>query len=90
MASVDPFPEFAIYAAAKAGVNALTLCLGKQGQPHGIRAVTIAPGAVETPMLRGLFDPTMIPPEKTLTPVEVASTIVACMTGVSENSSPVN
>lgn len=39
------------YASAKAGLNALTRGIARQHANDGIRAVTIAPGAVQTPML---------------------------------------
>lgn len=39
------------YASAKAGLNALTRGIARQHAGDGIRAVTIAPGAVQTPML---------------------------------------
>jgi NAD(P)-dependent dehydrogenase (short-subunit alcohol dehydrogenase family) len=81
MASVDPFPGFAIYAAAKIGVNLFTRCTAREGASIGVRAVCIAPGAVETPMLRSVFDRTTIPPERTLDPAVVAAAIVDCITG---------
>ena len=46
-----------------------------------MRAYCIAPGAVETPMLRGLFDEKMIPAESTLDPATVAAAIRDCLTG---------
>ncbi len=81
MASIDPFPGLSIYAAAKAGLNMFTKCTAREGEPHGIRAVGIAPGAVETPMLRSLFDLDAIPHERTLDPKDVARTIRDCITG---------
>jgi NAD(P)-dependent dehydrogenase (short-subunit alcohol dehydrogenase family) len=39
------------YASAKAGVNALTRGIARQHAGDGVRCVTIAPGAVQTPML---------------------------------------
>ena len=39
------------YASAKAGLNALTRGIARQHANDGVRAVTIAPGAVQTPML---------------------------------------
>lgn len=81
MASIDPFPGLAIYAAAKAGLNMFTQCTAQEGQPIGVKAVAIAPGAVETPMLRVLFDEDTISPSKTLDPAEVAQVIVDCITG---------
>jgi 3-oxoacyl-[acyl-carrier protein] reductase len=38
------------YAASKAGISALTLGLARAMAPHGIRAVAIAPGVIDTPM----------------------------------------
>lgn len=81
MASVDPFPGFSMYAAAKTGVNMFTSCVGVEGRDMDIRAVTVAPGAVETPMLRALFDEKIIPPEQTLDPMTVAGVLVDCITG---------
>jgi len=81
MASIDPFPGFSIYAAAKIGVNMFTRCIAQEGEAAGITAVTIAPGAVETPMLRELFDETVIPRDKAMDPKNVAQVIVDCVTG---------
>lgn len=44
------------YAASKAGVSGLTLPVARDLSSHGIRAMTIAPGIFETPMLMGLPD----------------------------------
>lgn len=38
------------YAAAKGGVNAMTLPLAREFAPMGVRVVTVAPGIFETPM----------------------------------------
>jgi NAD(P)-dependent dehydrogenase (short-subunit alcohol dehydrogenase family) len=81
MASIDPFPQFAMYAAAKAGVNLFTRCTASEGAEWGIRAVAVAPGAVETPMLRSMFDERVIPREKALAPEDVAKVICGCVTG---------
>ncbi len=81
MATVDPFPGLTTYAAAKIGLNLFTRCTGREGEAIGVRAVCIAPGAVETPMLRAFFDEQAIPKDKTLSPDEVARTICACVTG---------
>ena len=42
--------EYVHYAAAKAGVDTLTLGLGKEAGPEGVRVVGVAPGAVRTRM----------------------------------------
>jgi NAD(P)-dependent dehydrogenase (short-subunit alcohol dehydrogenase family) len=70
-----------MYASAKAAVNMFTLCTAREGAAIGVRAVALAPGAVETSMLRGLFDEKAIPHDKTLTPEQVATVIRDCLTG---------
>ena len=42
------------YAASKGGVHAMTLPLAREFSRYGIRVNTIAPGIMETPMLKGL------------------------------------
>ena len=80
MASIDPFPGFSIYAAAKVGLNMFTQCTANEGKKHGISAVAIAPGAVETDMLRQNFAENVIPVAKTLDPSIIASKILECIT----------
>jgi NAD(P)-dependent dehydrogenase (short-subunit alcohol dehydrogenase family) len=81
MSSVDPFPHLAAYATAKAAVNMFTLCTAREGREIGIRAVAVAPGAVETAMLRAFFDEAAIPRGSTLDPAFVAGVICGCVTG---------
>jgi NAD(P)-dependent dehydrogenase (short-subunit alcohol dehydrogenase family) len=81
MASKDPFPGLGVYAVAKVGVNMLTTVTAREGEEVGIGAVCIAPGAVETPMLRSMFDTSKLPAAAALSPDEVAELIVACITG---------
>lgn len=47
------FPGAAFYAASKAAVVALTRAAALENGQFGIRAVGIAPGPIDTPMLRG-------------------------------------
>ncbi len=70
VASIDPFPGFGAYGAAKAWVNAWTKGLADEGKEFGIRVFSVAPGAVETRMLRDPFPD--FPPDQTLAPAEVA------------------
>jgi NAD(P)-dependent dehydrogenase (short-subunit alcohol dehydrogenase family) len=42
------------YSASKGGVAAMTLPIARELARHAIRVVTIAPGIMETPMLKGL------------------------------------
>lgn len=77
----DPFPGFFGYASSKAAVNLLAQSAAKEGKPHNIRAFSVAPGAVETPMLRALFDTSAIPSSSCLSPDDVARVIVDCVEG---------
>lgn len=81
MATRDPFPGFFAYAASKAAVNLLTHSAAKEGQAHGIRAFAVAPGAVETEMLRGIVDTDALPEDKALAPEDVAGVILDCIEG---------
>ncbi len=81
MAARDPLPGFALYAAAKVGVNMFTLMTAREGKDIGVKAVCVAPGAVETEMLRGMFDEKMVPADQCLAPEDVAAVIRDCITG---------
>lgn len=81
MAAFDPFPGFGAYGSAKAAVNMITTVTGREGRRSKINAVCVAPGAVETEMLRGLFDEKAVPPEQTMPPEEVAGVIRDCILG---------
>ncbi len=81
MATKDPFPGFFAYAAAKAGVNLMAVSCAKEGAAIGVRAFAVAPGAVETPMFRGLFSEQAVGRERTLTPEHVAAVIAQCIRG---------
>lgn len=79
MASKDPFPGLGVYGCAKAAVNAA--CRAIANEEPGVRAYAVAPGAIETGMLRGLIDEATLPTARTLDPDEVAGVIVGCVTG---------
>ncbi len=79
--TVDPFPGFFAYAASKAALESMTRSIMQEGAALGIRAFSIAPGAVETDMLRGLFDETMVPASAALAPDDVAEAICDCVLG---------
>ena len=80
-AARDPFPGFAAYGAAKAGLNLFGLSAAREGQKIGVRVHTIAPAAVETAMFRQILSAEQYPPEKTLSPENVASVIAQCVVG---------
>lgn len=73
VASTDPFPGFAAYGASKAWVNLWSKALAEEGRPHNIRVYAVAPGAVETQMLRGAFPD--FPADQCLQPEDVAELI---------------
>jgi NAD(P)-dependent dehydrogenase (short-subunit alcohol dehydrogenase family) len=75
IASIDPFPGFTAYGAAKAWVNAWTKALADEGRPHGIRVYAVAPGAVETRMLLDPFPD--FPRDQALAPNDVADVVHA-------------
>lgn len=81
MATVDPFPGFFAYAAAKASVELMVKSCASEGRRHNIRAFAVAPGAVETAMLRSLFSRDQLPTSQCLTPEQVAGVIVDCILG---------
>jgi len=82
MASIDPFVGFNVYAAAKAGVNLFTRAAADEGKMFNLIAAAVAPGAIETAMLRQNFPEKMIPASRTLDPLLVAGVIRDVLTGV--------
>ena len=83
----DPFMGLGAYGAAKAGVNLLGKALAAEGAEINVRVHTIAPGAVETEMLRAIASREQFPTEKTLSPLDVAKVIVQCVQGDLQHTS---
>jgi short-subunit dehydrogenase len=50
IAGQQPFPGWGAYSVSKAGLIALSKTLADEERPHGIRVMTICPGAVNTPI----------------------------------------
>jgi short-subunit dehydrogenase len=50
IAGQQPFPDWGAYSVSKAGLIALSKTLAAEERRHGIRVVTICPGAVDTPL----------------------------------------
>lgn len=50
IAGEQPFPGWGAYSVSKAGFIALSKTLAQEERSHGIRVVTICPGAVNTPL----------------------------------------
>lgn len=77
----DPFPGFFAYAAAKCALDSFTRSVENEGKRDGVRAFTVAPGAIETPMLRRIWDEKALPSNSTLNPADVARLVVECAAG---------
>lgn len=85
VAAYDAFPGFGAYGAAKAFVVAYTKELAKEGASVGIRLHGVAPGAVETEMLRGAFPD--FPAAQALDADEVAAMVETVLSPVYAHSS---
>jgi glucose 1-dehydrogenase len=77
-----PWLGAAAYCSAKAGVGMLTACIGRELAPYGIRAVSVAPGAIATEANLerhgGLADDEVreqVPARRMGTPEEVAALV---------------
>ena len=73
--ATEKFPGLAAYNVSKYGVIGLTEAIAVEGKPHGISAICLSPGAVDTEMLRQA-NPELRPG---LTPADVAQLIVALL-----------
>jgi NAD(P)-dependent dehydrogenase (short-subunit alcohol dehydrogenase family) len=71
----EKFPGLAAYNVSKYGVIGLTEAIAVEGKEHGISAICLSPGAVDTEMLRRA-NPALCPG---LTPDDVAELIVALL-----------
>jgi NAD(P)-dependent dehydrogenase (short-subunit alcohol dehydrogenase family) len=85
LSATDPFPGLGVYGASKAWVNLFTHAAAAEGKPHNIRVYAVAPGAVETPLLRGLF--AEFPADQTLPPDAIAAVIESLCTPAFAHSS---
>jgi NAD(P)-dependent dehydrogenase (short-subunit alcohol dehydrogenase family) len=73
--ATEKFPGLAAYNVSKYGVIGLTEAIAVEGRGHGISAICISPGAVDTEMLRRA-NPALRPG---LTPSDVGTLIVALL-----------
>jgi NAD(P)-dependent dehydrogenase (short-subunit alcohol dehydrogenase family) len=73
--ATEKFPGLAAYNVSKYGVIGLTEAIAVEGREHGISAICVSPGAVDTQMLRQA-NPELRPG---LTPADVAKLIVALL-----------
>ncbi len=81
LAGRTPWPGFGAYGPAKAGLELFGVVAGREGHPDGIRAHTLVLGAVETDLLRAVQSPEALPPERVLSPGDVAATVMAIIDG---------
>jgi NAD(P)-dependent dehydrogenase (short-subunit alcohol dehydrogenase family) len=82
MSTKDPFPGLGVYGCAKSALNAACRALTNEGGPKSkVRAYSVAPGAIETGMLRSMWNEKVLPRDKTLDPDAVAEKIVDCVLG---------
>ena len=87
MATLDPFPNLFAYAASKAALNVAAIAAHNAGHPLGIRAFSLAPGAVETSMLREVVPQSILPPTHTLRPDAIAAVALECIQGLRDAAS---
>lgn len=73
--ATEKFPGLAAYNVSKYGVIGLTEAIAVEGRAHGISAICVSPGAVDTEMLKRA-NPALRPG---LTPGEVGALIVALL-----------
>jgi NAD(P)-dependent dehydrogenase (short-subunit alcohol dehydrogenase family) len=73
--ATEKFPGLAAYNVSKYGVIGLTEAIAVEGKEHGVSAICLSPGAVDTEMLRRA-NPALRPG---LTPGDVAELIVALL-----------
>jgi len=85
IAAYDAFPGFAAYGACKAFVVAYTRELAKEGAAAHVQVYGVAPGAIETDMLRGPFPD--FPADKTLSPDDVAAMVQTVLSPAYHHSS---
>jgi NAD(P)-dependent dehydrogenase (short-subunit alcohol dehydrogenase family) len=92
MATADPLAGFFAYGASKAALESLTRSCAKEGagtpgrggrggRAGRVRAFSVAPGAVETPLLRSIVSEKDLPSALCLEPEFVARVITDCALG---------
>jgi len=81
LGTVDPFPGFFAYAAAKSATDSFARSIKTEGKAYGIKGFAVNPGAVETAMLRQNFSEKVVPAHRALPPEHVAAIVVACACG---------
>ena len=77
LSAIDPFVGFSTYGASKAWLDLMTHSLAQEGKDLNIRVCSVRPGAVETPLLRGLFPD--FPSEQCVSAEAVAEMVWGCV-----------
>lgn len=81
MGTLSPYPGLAAYAASKCALESLARSIANEAGDDDIRAYNVAPGAIETAMLRSIITEEQFPSAACLTPESVAEVIVSLVTG---------
>ena len=81
LAVLGPFPGNGLYGMTKCALDGLTRAIHADAGESGVKAFSIAPGAVETDMLQTIVDETQLPPAKAMPPAEIARLVMACLAG---------
>ena len=91
MGTVSPFPGLCAYGASKCALESFARSIANEAGDDDIRAYNVAPGAIETAMLRGFISKEQFPTEQCLTPDDVAQVVVDLVTGdrVEENGATI-
>lgn len=87
LGTIDPFSGFFAYAAAKSSVNSMARSCHREGRALDVKAFAIAPGAVETPMLRANFSEQQIPRSRVMAPEQIAELVLDCLGGKRDSES---
>jgi NAD(P)-dependent dehydrogenase (short-subunit alcohol dehydrogenase family) len=83
---------YSAYTASKAAMGMMTKTLAQEAAPHGIRVLSLAPGAIKTPINRSVWEsPKMlkdllkkIPLHRMGKPEEIARMVVVLVSDVSD------
>ena len=78
--------KMAAYSSAKWGLGGLTGVTQEEGRPHGVRAILIRPGNVDTQMQHDNHD---VYPEKLMQPEDIAAVILLALTQNTRAYTPV-
>jgi NAD(P)-dependent dehydrogenase (short-subunit alcohol dehydrogenase family) len=81
LGTIDPCSGFFAYAAAKSAVNSMARSCAREGRALDLKAFAIAPGAVETDMLRANFSEDKLPRSSVMPPEQIATIIIECLEG---------